>query len=211
MGMNIIRRPFQYRFVNVTVILIAVNALVFAAQRFLSYNMITSFLALNIINVLNGDVWQFFTYMFAHGSFSHLLFNMLALFLFGYQVEREMGSSEFLLFYLVCGTFAGALSFLAYLLTGAHYVFLLGASGAIFAVQLAFAVLRPNAIIYFWGLIPLRAPVMVLGATAIELASTLMGSNSNVAHLTHLFGFAIGWLYFMIRFGANPARYLFRR
>jgi membrane associated rhomboid family serine protease len=209
--MSIIRRPFRYRFSNVTVILIGVNVLVYAAQRLLSYNTVTSLLALNVLNVFNGDVWQFFTYMFAHGNFNHLLFNMLALFLFGYQVEREMGSSEFLLYYLVCGILAGALSFLFYLFTGASYVFLLGASGAIFAVQLAFAVLRPNAIVYFWGIIPLRAPIMVLGATAIELASTLMGRNSNVAHLTHLFGFAIGWFYFMIRFGANPARYLFRR
>jgi membrane associated rhomboid family serine protease len=209
--MSIIRRPFRYHFSNITAILIGVNILVFLAQRFLSYNTITSLLALNILNVMNGDVWQFFTYMFAHGDFNHLLFNMLALFLFGYQVEREMGSSEFLLYYLVCGTLAGALSFLFYLLTGANYVFLLGASGAIFAVQLAFAVLRPNAIIYFWGIIPLRATVMVLGATAIELGSTLLGRNSNVAHLTHLFGFAIGWLYFVIRFDANPARYLFRR
>ncbi|MDR1469260.1 MAG: rhomboid family intramembrane serine protease [Spirochaetaceae bacterium] len=209
--MSILRRPFRYRFFNATVILVVVNVLVYAAQRFLSYNAITSFLALNIVNVLSGDVWQFFTYMFAHGNFNHLLFNMFALFLFGSQVEREVGSSEFLLYYLVCGMFAGALSFLFYLLTGAGYVFLLGASGAIFAVQLAFAVLKPNAIIYFWGLIPLRAPVMVLGATAIELFSTLSGSTSNIAHLTHLFGFATGWLYFLIRFGANPARYLFRR
>jgi membrane associated rhomboid family serine protease len=209
--MNIIRRPFRYHFTNVTVILIGINVLVYAAQRFLSGDVITLLLALNVINVLNGNIWQLFTYMFAHGSFNHLLFNMLALFLFGYQVEREMGSSEFLLFYLVCGMFAGMLSFLFYLFTGAAYVLLLGASGAIFAVQLAFAVLRPNAIIYFWGIIPLRAPVMVLGATAIELASTVIGRNSNVAHLTHLFGFAIGWLYFVVRFGANPARYLFRR
>ncbi|MDR1095176.1 MAG: rhomboid family intramembrane serine protease [Spirochaetaceae bacterium] len=209
--MSIIHRPFRYHFSNVTVILVVINILVYAAQRFLSYNVITSLLALNIMNVLGGDVWQFFTYMFAHGNFNHLLFNMLALFLFGYQVEREMGSSEFLLYYLVCGVFAGALSFLFYLFTGANYVFLLGASGAIFAVQLAFAVLRPDAIIYFWGIIPLRAPVMVLGATAIELGSTLIGSSSNVAHLTHLFGFAIGWLYFVIRFRVNPARHLFRR
>jgi membrane associated rhomboid family serine protease len=122
-----------------------------------------------------------------------------------------MGSFEFLLYYLVCGVFAGVLSFLFYLFTGAGNVFLFGASGAIFAVQLAFAVLKPNAVIYFWGLIPLRASVMVLGATAIELFSTISGSSSNIAHLTHLFGFAMGWLYFLIRFGANPARYLFRR
>jgi membrane associated rhomboid family serine protease len=210
-GMNFLRRPFRYRFYNASIALVAVNAAVFAAQYFVSYKAVTSFFALNIVNVLRGHVWQFVTYMFAHGNPSHLLFNMLALFLFGYQVEREMGTSEFLLYYFVCGIFAGIFSFVFYLLTGAYYVFLLGASGALFAVQLAFAVLRPNAIIYFWGIIPLRAPVMVLGATAIEVFAVITGRNANVAHLTHLFGFAAGWLYFLIRFGANPGRYLFHR
>jgi membrane associated rhomboid family serine protease len=195
----------------VTAILIVINVLVYIAQRRLSYRLITSFLALNTDNVLNGDIWQFITYMFAHGwNMNHLLFNMIALFLFGYQVEREMGSFEFLLYYLVCGILAGVLSFLFYLLTGSNNT-LLGASGAIFAVQLAFAVLKPNAIVYIWGILPLRAAVMVLVATAIELISTLTGSDSNVAHLTHLFGFGAGWLYFLVRFGVNPSRYLFRR
>jgi membrane associated rhomboid family serine protease len=209
--MNIFRKPFRYRFYNVTIILVCINVLVYMAQRFLAYNAITSLLALNIVNVLHGDVWQFATYMFAHGSFNHLLFNMIALLLFGYQVEREMGSSEFALYYFLCGILAGVFSFALYLFTGAAHVFLLGASGAIFAVQLAFAVIRPNAIIYFMGIIPLRAPLMVLGATAIELFSSLTGINSNVAHFTHLFGFAVGWIYFIVRFGANPARYLFHR
>jgi membrane associated rhomboid family serine protease len=206
------RRPSRYRFFNVTAILIAINVLVYIAQRRLSYGLVTSYLALNTVNVLHGGIWQFITYMFAHDrNMNHLLFNMLALFLFGYQVEREIGSFEFLLYYFVCGILAGVLSFLFYLFTGSNDVFLLGASGAIFGVQLAFAVLRPNAIVYIWGILPLRAAVMVLGATAIELVSTLTGNNSNVAHLTHLFGFGVGWLYFLIRFRVNPARYLFRR
>jgi membrane associated rhomboid family serine protease len=209
--MNILRQPFRYRFFNATIVIIAVNVLVFAAQKLLSYNRITSFLALNPINVMNGHLWQFVTYMFAHGNTSHLLFNMLALFIFGGQVEREMGSVEFLLYYFVCGVFAGVFSFVVYMLTGSYYVFLLGASGALFAVQLAFAVLRPNAIIYFWGILPLRAPIMVLGATAIEIFMSFTGLAQGVAHLTHLLGFAAGWLYFLIRFGANPARFLFPR
>jgi membrane associated rhomboid family serine protease len=190
--------------------LVGVNVLVFALQYFVSYR-ITSLLALNVGNVLHGEIWQFVTYMFAHGNMRHLLFNMLALFLFGYQTERTMGTFEFLLYYFICGIVAGILSFLAYLFTGANYVFLLGASGAVFAVQLAFAVLRPDAIIYFWGIIPLRAPVMILGATAIELFSMFAARNTDVAHITHLFGFAAGWLYFLIRFGVNPAKHLFRR
>jgi membrane associated rhomboid family serine protease len=129
---------------------------------------------------------------------------MLALFIFGIQVEREMGSREFLLFYFITGTLAGVFSFCAYYLTGSFTVILMGASGAIFAVELAFAVFFPRSIIYIWGILPLRAPVMVLGFTALELFFTVTGNNSGVAHLTHLAGFGFGWLYLVIRLGINP-------
>ena len=84
----------------------------------------------------------------------------------------------------------------------------MGASGALFAVELAYAVFFPNSIIYIWGIIPLRAPVMVLGFTALELFFSLTGGRGNVAHLTHLAGFGFGWLYFLVRFGINPWRRL---
>jgi membrane associated rhomboid family serine protease len=148
--------------------------------------------------------------MFVHGGISHILFNMFALFIFGTQVERYMGSSEFLLFYFVTGTLAGVFSFFAYLLTGSYYVWLMGASGAVFAVELAYAVLFPNSIIYIWGILPIRAPIMVLGFTALELFSSIFRTNSGVAHLTHLAGFGFAWLYFVVRFGINPWKRLFR-
>jgi len=156
--------------------------------------------------------WQFLTYMFAHdpNGIAHILFNMIALFVFGNQLERYMGSKEFLLYYLVTGVLAGALSFGAFVLTGTN-VALLGASGAIFAVQLAYAAFFPNNVLYIWGLLPLRAPILVLGFTAIELFSVLFGTNNGVAHLTHLFGFGTGALYSLIRWGANPFKMMFRR
>jgi membrane associated rhomboid family serine protease len=132
---------------------------------------------------------------------------MFALFVFGVQVERQMGSREFLLFYFVTGTLAGAFSFLAYDLIGSGAV-LVGASGAIFAVELAYAILFPDAIIYIWGILPLRAPVMVLGFTALGVILMVTGMGGNVAHITHLAGFAFAWLYFLIRFGINPWRRL---
>jgi membrane associated rhomboid family serine protease len=144
--------------------------------------------------------------MFAHGGISHLLFNMLALFIFGTQVERRIGSREFLLYYLLTGVLAGVFSFVVYLFTGAFEVHLLGASGAIFAVQLAYAAFYPDSVVYIWGILPLRAPVMVLGFTALELFSSVFGFRNGVAHLTHLAGFAFGWLYFLLRFGINPWR-----
>jgi membrane associated rhomboid family serine protease len=80
----------------------------------------------------------------------------------------------------------------------------MGASGAIFAVELAYAAFFPDSIIYLWGILPLRAPVMVLGFTALELVSSVFGIRSGVAHFTHLAGFGFAWLYFLIRFGIDP-------
>jgi membrane associated rhomboid family serine protease len=161
--------------------------------------------------VMEGWVWTFITYMFMHSGFSHVFFNMFGLFIFGTQVERQMGSFEFLLYYFVTGILAGVLSFGIYLLSGSPVIILLGASGAIFAVQLAYAVLFPDSVLYLWGILPLRAPIMVLGFTALELIFSITGANAGVAHLTHLAGFGFGWLYFLARLGINPWRRLIRR
>jgi membrane associated rhomboid family serine protease len=80
--MNLIRRPFRYRYDNMVLVLIGINILVFLAQRVFASGNITVYLAMIPMAVMNGWVWQFLTYMFAHGSISHLLFNMLALFIF---------------------------------------------------------------------------------------------------------------------------------
>lgn len=172
---------------------------------------IVSYLAMNpILTVRHGMFWQPFTYMFAHSGFSHLLFNMLGLFFFGTQVEREMGSYEFLLFYLLTGTLAGLFSLAMYWFTGTYMVFLLGASGSIYAVLLAFAAFYPNARIFIMGLIPVRAAVLVIVYTVIEVMSQLRG-GSNVAHLTHLAGFGFSYLYLLLRLGINPSRRFFER
>jgi membrane associated rhomboid family serine protease len=202
--MNIIRQPFRYQNNGAVYWLIGINLLVFMAMYFLGLRQLTYYLSMIPALVLRGWVWTFVTYMFVHGGFSHILFNMLALFIFGTQVERYMGSREFLLFYFVTGTLAGVFSFIVYYLTGAYGVILMGASGAIFAVELAYAVLFPDSIIYLWGILPLRAPVMVLGFTALELVSSVFGLSRGVAHLTHLAGFGFAWLYFLIRLGINP-------
>ncbi|MDR2795252.1 MAG: rhomboid family intramembrane serine protease [Spirochaetaceae bacterium] len=202
--MNLIRKPFAYSYYNVTLVLICVNAVIFMLERLAPW--IGGLLAMTPILVLRGCVWQLFTYMFAHASFSHIFFNMLALFVFGVQTERYMGSREFLVYYLVTGVLAGFFSFIVFLFTGAALVPLLGASGAIFAVQLAFAAFFPDTILRIWCILPLRAPVMVLVFTAIELFSTIFGVANGVAHLTHLAGFGFGWIYFLVRFRANPLR-----
>ncbi|MBT3271688.1 MAG: rhomboid family intramembrane serine protease, partial [Spirochaetales bacterium] len=143
-------------------------------------------------------------YMFTHANFTHILFNMLGLFFFGAQIERRMGSHEFVLFYMSSGILAGLVSFIFYRATGNYGVYLLGASGAVYAVLLAFATYFPSARIYIMGIIPVRAPILVLIYTVAAIFFQLRGSASGVAHLTHLAGFGIAYLYFLIRLGVNP-------
>jgi len=206
---SIIRRPFRYSYRNLSIWLIAINVLAFAVEYI--FPRATSYLAMTPVLVLSGAYWQPLTYMFAHANLTHLLVNMLGLLFFGTAVEKELGSREFIVYYLLTGILAGVFSFAAYLLSGSAYTPLLGASGAVFAVLLAFATLQPNAQILIWGIIPVRAPIMVLGYTLIELFSQVLGASSGIAHMTHLAGFAIGWLYFLARFGVNPWRRFFPR
>lgn len=211
--MKIIRKPFRYSYNNVVFILIGINLLVFMSIRLFRDLPLIPILSMNPLLVIRlGWVWQFITYMFVHDprTIGHILFNMFALFIFGRNVEQHMGSKEFLLYYLLTGMLAGVFSFFVYLSTGNVFIRLMGASGAVFAVQLAFAAFFPHSIIYLWGILPLRAPIMVLGFTSLEVFFLLTGTRGNVAHITHLAGFLFGWLYFMIRFGINPWRAMLR-
>ena len=205
----LVRRPLRYTQSNATLWIIAVNIGMFALGMILPG--LRPYLALNPLMVLGGYVWQPLTYMFVHADLSHLALNMLGLFFFGTQVERGMGSREFTLYYLLTGFLAGLLSLGVYIVSGSWYVMLVGASGALFSVMLAFAVLHPDAIIYLWGIVPVRAALMVAGYTAIEVGSQLFSVRSSVAHLTHLAGFLFGWIYIAIRFGVNPWKRLFGR
>ncbi|MDR1505788.1 MAG: rhomboid family intramembrane serine protease [Treponema sp.] len=201
--MGILRRPFRYRFNSAVLYIIGINFLIFIVSSRRIFPQLTYILALYPPLVRSGWLWQFTTYMFAHGSWQHIIFNMLGLFVFGYQVERHTGSREFLLYYFVTGTLAGVISFAFYCITGAD-VILLGASGALFAVELACAAFFPNSVVYIWGILPIRTPVLVLGYTALQVFFSFTGLERGVAHLTHLSGFAVGWIYFVVRFGINP-------
>ncbi len=205
---SIIRRPLRYSFYNASFYIIGANILVFLltylAPRTVGY-LVLSPLAVTYRNAY----WQFFTYMFVHGGITHILFNMLGLFFFGAPVERKMGSSEFLLFYLSSGVLAGVFSFIIYTLTGAYNVYLLGASGAVYAVLLAYATYYPDSRVFIMGILPVRAPVLVLGFAAVAIFSQVFSLNSGVANLTHLAGFGFALLYFLIRLGINPIESFF--
>ncbi len=209
MNRSIIKRPLPYSFYNVTLILIAINVLVFFLNYVAERTVVVYLTMSPMLVVRNGFIWQFVTYMFVHGGITHILFNMLGLFFFGSVLERRLGSNEFLMFYLVSGVLAGVFSFILYWLSGSTRVFLLGASGAVYAVLLAYATYFPDSRIYIMGILPVRAPVLVLGFTAIALFSQVFSVSSGVAHLTHLAGFGVAFLYLVMRLSINPFRVFF--
>lgn len=203
MRRRMLGKPFPYTYNNYAFIIIVINIVVFMLNQLTPHSTFYTAMVPGLV-LEKMFLWQFLTYMFTHSGLSHILFNMLGLFFFGVQVERKIGSKEFLLFYLSTGVAAGIFSFIVYILTGMYGVILLGASGAVFAVLLAFAVFFPHANIYLFGIIPIRAPVLVIGYTAIELFNQVFSVQSGVAHLTHLAGFAFGYLYIYLRLGINP-------
>ena len=134
--------------------------------------------------------WTIFTYMFLHAGLMHLAFNMLGLFFFGPRVEERLGSRNFLMLYLISGL-TGALASLVTAPSAA----VLGASGAVFGVMLAFAWFWPDMPIHIWGIIPIPARMLVILTTVFSLWSGLGGVRSNVAHFAHLGGYLGAWLY----------------
>jgi membrane associated rhomboid family serine protease len=200
------QRPLKFTYYNATLILIFVNIGVFVLTSYIMPTLF-NYLAMTPALVIVRNWWfQVFTYMFVHGGFGHIFFNILGLFIFGVQLERRIGSNEFLLFYLLSGVVAGLLSLLVYWLTGSFMVSLVGASGALFAVMLAFATYFPTATILLFGLVPIRAPILVVGYAAIELVSMFVRNRGGVAHLTHLAGFLIAFVYLVVRLRINPIR-----
>jgi rhomboid family protein len=144
------------------------------------------------------EIWRLATYMFLHGGVFHLLFNMLALWMIGTQLERIWGTRYFLKYYLVTGIGAAALTVLFSLLPFAfsralYAVPILGASGAIFGLLLAFALYFPEQPIYMYFLFPIKAKYFVMILGAIELYASL-AVMSGIASATHLGGLLVGYL-----------------
>lgn len=203
LGQSFLHKPFKYSFNNTALILIGINIGVYLLLSVIPELEI--YLSLNVIYMVRYKMfWQPLTYMFVHSGFTHILFNMIGLLFFGIAVERRIGSKEFLLIYLIAGIFAGLFSFIIYYFSGMYFVFLMGASGAVYGILLAYAVIYPRSQLFIWGVLPVPAPLLIVIYAGMEIASQLFGSRYGVAHMTHLAGFAAVWLYFMIRMGINP-------
>jgi membrane associated rhomboid family serine protease len=142
-------------------------------------------------------IWQIFTYMFMHGGFWHLFFNMFALWMFGIELEYLWGSKKFAFYYFLCGVGAAVANlFIAPLFSTPGPT--LGASGAVFGILVAFGLLFPDRYIYIYFFLPLKAKYFVLIYMGIELFSAISSQNSNIAHVAHLGGAVVGIIYLYI-------------
>jgi membrane associated rhomboid family serine protease len=212
---------------TITKNLLIVNVVVFLAT-YLFRNMgvdLNNVLGLHFFLAPDFHIYQLFTYMFAHGGFSHIFFNMFALWMFGCIVERTWGPKKFLTYYIVCGVGAGLFQELAqfaqfYFIASEHIphftlaqtmkvanayaAFLnpwttVGASGAVYGILLAFGMLYPEERIFIFPLpVPIKAKWFVMGYAAIELFMAYSSTGDGVAHLAHLGGMVFG--FFLIRY-----------
>lgn len=200
---SIINRQFKYSDNNAVLILIAINVGVFALSRFVN-GLLVNLSIVPLYISYKHYYWEFLTYMFCHGNIYHLISNLIALLVFGRIVERSVGTREFLLYYFLTGILAGIAAYFFSVLSNSYYVVVLGASGAIYAVMLLFAVLLPNAVVLVFGILPVRAPYLVLFYFLLDFFGQF--SSDGVAHGVHLFGLFFGVLYITIRMRMNPLK-----
>lgn len=191
--------------------LLILNVLFFLADISLQTRGIdlTQWLGLHYITAQDFYPWQFITYMFMHGNFSHLFFNMFALWMFGYALENYWGSKRFLVYYLITGVGAaliqtGVLALEIRSMTAElppfaaqHYInqiVTVGASGAVYGILLAFGMCFPNVPIFLYFFLPIKAKWFVIIYGVIELFAGIGGTADGVAHFAHLGGMIFGLL-----------------
>ena len=200
--------------------LLVVNVLAFIATFVLERIGIdlTRLMGLHFFLASEFHVYQFVTYMFLHGGFTHILFNMFALWMFGSVIERVWGPKKFLFYYICCGIGAGVTQELVQYITYSMenisayqyvsaggvqmttdaYINLwttIGASGAVYGILLAFGMIFPNERLFIIPFpFPIKAKWLIVGYIAIELFSAMSGPGDGVAHMAHLGGMLFGFL-----------------
>ena len=200
--------------------LLVINILAFMATWVLKNSGVdlNALLGLHFFKASDFRVYQFVTYMFLHGGFTHILFNMFALWMFGSVIERVWGPKKFLFYYIVCGVGAGIVQELvqygSYVYQGlAAYQYVnmggeqismdsyinlwttIGASGAVYGILLAFGMIFPNERLFIIPFpFPIKAKWLIVGYIAIELFSAMSGPGDGVAHMAHLGGMLFGFL-----------------
>ena len=200
--------------------LLVINILAYAATWVLKGSGVdlNGLLGLHFFMASDFRVYQFLTYMFLHGSFTHILFNMFASWMFGSVIERVWGPKKFLFYYIVCGVGAGIVqelvqygSYMAQGLAAYQYVNMggaqismdsyinmwttIGASGAVYGILLAFGMIFPNERLFIIPFpFPIKAKWLIVGYIVIELFSAMSGPGDGVAHMAHLGGMLFGFL-----------------
>lgn len=184
-------------------ILLIINAVLYVVPALFQINVFAP-LRLYLVPalVLRGMVWEVFTYMFFHGGFTHFLFNMLTLWMFGTAIEQTWGTRRFTFYYLACGAFAGicvvVLPLISYMFGGSAgplYTATIGASGAIFGLILAFGLLFPEAPILVMFIFPIPAKYFAFLMGGIEFFLQMSQPGSGISHVAHLGGMLFGLVY----------------
>jgi rhomboid family protein len=177
--------------------IIGANVVVFLVQAFVPLEYTLGLVPMLVVRKL--WLWQLGTYMFLHGGLWHILFNMLALWMFGAELERLWGTRYFLRFYLLTGIGAGILTVLFSFLPfdAANQVYrsnVIGASGAVYGLLLAYGLYFPDRPIYMYLVFPIPARYFVILMGAIAFYSTVSGAGGGIANATHLGGLLVAYV-----------------
>lgn len=186
--------------------LLIANGAVYILQMFVGSRFTALFGLTPTLFWGTGMLWQPFTYLFLHAGFSHLLFNMLMLWIFGSALEQVWGKKEFLRYYFLTGIGAGLSNCI---LTPGMEIPIIGASGAVYGMLAAYGLLFPNTRIYIYLLFPIKAKYLVLIFGLLEFISSVRPNTDAIAHIVHLGGMVIGIIYLRKdRFLKMLAKYL---
>lgn len=190
------RRPIDNSAIpTVIFVMLIANGLAFAAQQF-EPRMLTYYFALWPLEAPRPEfhVWQLLTYGFLHGGMNHIFFNMFGLWMFGRDIERTLGPKRFAIYYLTCIVGAGIVQLIVAQIQGGYYP-TVGASGGVFGLLLAYAMLFPNrTVMLLIPPIPMRAKYFVLFYGLLELYLGLSGNAPGVANFAHLGGMLFGFI-----------------
>ena len=165
---------------------------VFLLQAFAPRQILVFFGLIPVLVWKKYFVWQLVTYIFLHGGLFHLIFNLFALWMFGGQLERQWGTKNFIKYFFVTGIGAGICSAVV---SPDQLNPVIGASGAIYGILLAYGLIFPNQMIYVWFLFSIRARYFVIIFGAIELYASVTGAGGGIAHVAHLGGMFFGYAY----------------
>jgi membrane associated rhomboid family serine protease len=191
------RRPSSFRIgpgltvTPVVRVLLLINVAVYVLERLAGWELTPAFA------LIPGTIWPWrvytlISYMFLHGGFLHILFNMFMLWMFGTAIENAWGSRPFLRYYLVCGVGGGLTQALV---SWGSLTPIVGASAAVMGLLLAYAIMYPNQRVYLYGIIGIRMKYMVAGLVLLDLVQGVGRTDSAVAHFAHLGGMIFGFIY----------------